>query len=158
MREILDSGDTARLAELLAAEPKLATARMEHFCDHRKGASPLGYTAMRRYDTSRGEWRDVTGTGEVARMLLAAGAPVDGEPEEQETPLITAASYGDAEVALVLIQAGADLEARAADDSGGVPERHGASPCRGVRHDGRGGRARRCRRAALRHRGGGGSR
>ena len=122
MREILDSGETARLAELLAAEPKLATARMEHFCDHRKGASPLGYTAMRRYDTSRGEWRDVTGTGEVARMLLAAGAPVDGEPEEQETPLITAASYGDAEVALVLIQAGADLEARAADDSGGVPE------------------------------------
>ena len=58
---------------------------------------------MRRYDTSRGEWRDVTGTGEVARMLLAAGAPVDGEPDEQETPLITAASYGDAEVALVLI-------------------------------------------------------
>ena len=32
-------------------------------------------------------------------MLLAAGAPVDGEPDAQETPLITAASYGDAEVA-----------------------------------------------------------
>jgi ankyrin repeat protein len=94
---------------------------MEHWCDQPKRASPLGYTAMRRYDTSRGAWRDVTGTGEVARMLLAAGAPVDGEPDEQETPLITAASYGDAAVALVLIEAGADLEARAAHDSGGVP-------------------------------------
>jgi ankyrin repeat protein len=63
----------------------------------------------------------VTGTAEVARVLLAAGAPVDGEPGERETPLITAASYGDAAVALVLVEAGADLEARAADDAGGVP-------------------------------------
>lgn len=61
------------------------------------------------------------GTGELAHALLAAGALVDGDPSEQETPLITAASYGDTAVALVLIEAGADLEARAADDSGGVP-------------------------------------
>jgi uncharacterized protein len=120
-REILDSGDAARLSALIAEDPGLATARMEHWCDHPGGASPLGYTAMRRYDTSCGEWRDVTGTGEMARVLLDTGAPVDGEPGEQETPLITAASYGDAAVALVLIEAGADLEARAADDSGGVP-------------------------------------
>jgi hypothetical protein len=120
-REILDSGDAARLYALIAGDPGLATARMEHWCDHPGGASPLGYTAMRRYDTSCGEWRDVTGTGEMARVLLDTGAPVDGEPGEQETPLITAASYGDAAVALVLIEAGADLEARTTDDSGGVP-------------------------------------
>ena len=121
MREILDSGDAVRLAELLAGEPGLATARMGRSCDHPGGTSPLGYVAMLRYDTSRGEWRDVTGTGELARALLAAGAPVDGDPGEPETPLITAASYGDAAVARVLIEAGADLEARAANDSGGVP-------------------------------------
>ena len=121
MREILDSGDAVRLAELLAGEPGLATARMERSCDHPGGTSPLGYVAMLRYDTSRGEWRDVTGTDELARALLAAGAPVDGDPGEPETPLITAASYGDAAVARVLIEAGADLEARAANDSGGVP-------------------------------------
>jgi len=46
---------------------------------------------------------------------------VDGEPDDSETPLITAASYGDADVARTLIEAGADLEARAADDAGGVP-------------------------------------
>jgi ankyrin repeat protein len=53
--------------------------------------------------------------------LIAAGAPVEGYPDDKETPLITAASYGDAEVAKVLIEAGADLEARAAPDAGGVP-------------------------------------
>ena len=121
LREILDSCDAVRLAELLAEQPALATARMEPLSGHPAGASPLGYVAMQRYDTLRGEWRDVAGTAELARALLAAGAPVDGTPDEQETPLITAASYGDAAVALVLIQAGADLEARASDDSGGVP-------------------------------------
>ena len=120
-RAILDSGDVTRLTALLAEDPELARAAMEHWCDHPRGASPLGYTAMRRFDTSSGAWRDVDGTGAVARVLLAAGAPVDGEPGDPETPLITAASYGDAAVARVLIEAGADLEARAADDSGGVP-------------------------------------
>jgi ankyrin repeat protein len=121
LREILDSGDAVRVAELLAEEPGLATARMERLSGHPGGASPLGYVAMQRYDTLRGEWRDVEGTGELARALLAAGALVDGTPEEQETPLITAASYGDAAVARALIEGGADLEARAADGSGGVP-------------------------------------
>lgn len=121
LREILDSGDVLRLTDMLAEEPGLATARMDPLPGHPAGASPLGYVAMQRYDTVGGEWRDVTCTGELARALLDAGAPVDGTPGEQETPLITAASYGDAAVALVLIEAGADLEARAADDSGGVP-------------------------------------
>ena len=120
-REILDNRDMARLTALLADEPALATSSMEHWCDHPKGASPLGYTAMMRYDTADGVWRDVPGTAAVAKLLLENGAPVDGEPGERETPLITAASYGDAEVARVLIEAGADLEAKAAPDSGGVP-------------------------------------
>lgn len=94
---------------------------MEHWCDHPKGASPLGYVAMLRYDTSRGVWRDVPGADMLARALIEAGAPVDGEPGEPETPLITAASYGDAAVARVLIEAGADIDARAASNAGGVP-------------------------------------
>ncbi len=120
-REILDDRDIDRLAALLADEPRLATSAMEHWCDHPKGASPLSYVAMLRYDTSRGAWRDVPGTGAVARALLAAGAPVNGEPGEPETPLITAASYGDAAVAQALIEAGADVDATSSPDSGGVP-------------------------------------
>jgi ankyrin repeat protein len=46
---------------------------------------------------------------------------VNGDSGDRETPLITAASYGDADVARVLIEAGADIEAVAADDAGGVP-------------------------------------
>ncbi len=120
-REILDERDLGPLTTLLAQEPALATATMEHWCDHPMGSSPLGYVAMLRFDTSQGAWRDVAGTGAVARALIEAGALVEGDPEDRETPLITAASYGDAEVARALIEAGADLEATSAPDSGGVP-------------------------------------
>ena len=121
MREILDAGDAARLAELLAEEPGLATARMEHSCDHPGGSSPLGYVAMRRYDTSRGEWRDVTGTAELARVLLAAGAPVDGEPGEPRDAADHRGELRRRGRRTRPDRGGADLEARAADDAGGVP-------------------------------------
>jgi len=120
-RAILDSADVARLIELLADHPELAVQRMVHWCDHLNGASPLGYVAMMRYDTSEDVWRDVPGTGALARALLDAGAPVEGDPLDAERPLMTAASYGDAEVARALIQAGADLDATASANAGGVP-------------------------------------
>lgn len=120
-RAILDRRDAARLVELLADHPELAVRRMTNWCDHPRGASPLGYVAMMRYDTSRGIWRDVPGTGALARALLDAGAPVEGDDMDSETPLMTAASYGDAEVARVLLEAGADLHATASPTAGGVP-------------------------------------
>jgi ankyrin repeat protein len=95
---------------------------MQHWCDHQLAADPLGYMAMLRFDHDRlGLPRELPGTGVIAQALIDAGAPVNGRPEDQETPLITAASYGDAEVAQVLIDAGADIEAVSAPDSGGVP-------------------------------------
>lgn len=109
-RELLDSGDARALADLLARRPAAAVEELRAWVDHPKGASPLGYVAMQRYDTRRDVWRDVAGTGELARLLIAAGALVDGAPDDTETPLMTAASYGDAEVARVLVAAGADLE------------------------------------------------
>lgn len=120
-RAVLDSGDAARLVDLLAAHPELAVQRMSGWCDHLHGASPLGYVAMMRFDTTRDTWRDVPGTAALARALLDAGAPVEGDPPDAETPLMTAASYGDAEVARVLVEAGADLDATAWPTAGGVP-------------------------------------
>src|SRR5262245_60823721 len=47
-REILDERDLDRLTALLAEDPSSARATMEHWCDHPKGATPLGYVAMLR--------------------------------------------------------------------------------------------------------------
>jgi ankyrin repeat protein len=120
-RDVLNSRDLSRLASLLAEHPELATTRMTHWCDHQLGADPLGYMAMLRFDHDRlGLPPELPGTGPIAKALIDAGAPVNGRPGDKETPLITAASYGDADVARVLIEAGADMEAISAPDSGGV--------------------------------------
>lgn len=114
-RRLLDERDLAGLRALLVEHPELAVERMEHWCDHRLGATPLGYIAMLRFDADRLGLAPVNdGTKEVARMLVASGARVEGDPGDFETPLITAASYGDADVARVLIEAGADIDAKAA--------------------------------------------
>jgi len=120
-RSVLNSADAVRLRALLAEHPELATDRMLHWCDHPGGPSPLSYVAMLRYDTGNGVWRDVPGSGAMARALLDAGAFPDGDPGDDESPLMTAASYGDAEVAQALIDAGADLDATASAQAGGVP-------------------------------------
>lgn len=120
-RGVLDLRDPEALASFITDHPELATADLQNWCDHPLGASPIGYLAMSRHDTTTGTWRNVTGTGAAACVLIAAGAPVDGAPGDRETPLITAASYGDAEIAAVLIAAGADLDAVASNDAGGVP-------------------------------------
>jgi uncharacterized protein len=121
-RAALTSCDVSLVHALLAEQPELAVAKLEHWCDHPRGATALGYVATLRFDAERlGLLLDVEGTGDVASVLLAAGAPVNGDPDDRETPLITAASYGDADVARALLEAGADIEAVAAEDSGGVP-------------------------------------
>lgn len=120
-RRALDLHDADALAAFVRAHPEAASAELVGWRDHPAGASPLGYLAMARYDTRTRRWCDVPGAAAAAHVLIASGAPVDGPPGAKETPLITAASYGDADVAAVLIAAGADLEAVAAVDAGGVP-------------------------------------
>jgi tetratricopeptide (TPR) repeat protein len=86
-REILASRDLSRLRPLLAEESELARIKMEHWRDH-KQALPLGFMAMLRFDRERrGLPRELPGTGGVAQALIDAGAPVDGDPGNKETPL-----------------------------------------------------------------------
>jgi hypothetical protein len=120
-RDVLNSRDLSRLARLLAEHRELATTKMERWSDH-KSADPVGYMAMLRFDHDRlGLPPELPGTGAIVKALIDGGAPVNGRPGDKETPLITAASCGDAEVAKVLIDAGADIDAISAPDSGGVP-------------------------------------
>lgn len=121
-REILNACDIATARQRIAADPSWATVDLTGWCDHRRGVAPLNYMAMLRFDAERlGLTGPFPRTGEMAGLLLEAGAAVDGNPGDRETPLMTAASYGDADVARVLIEAGADLDALAAPDAGGVP-------------------------------------
>lgn len=121
-RRIFDTGDLGGLRALLTEQPALAADRMQHWCDHRAGADTLGYLAMLRFDARRrGELTGHVDVATMSRILLEAGAPVEGSPGATETPLITAASYGDADVARVLIAGGARLDATASPRSGGVP-------------------------------------
>jgi uncharacterized protein len=136
-RDILNRRDLSALTRLLAEHRELATARR---WSDRNRSEPLGYITKLRFE--RGELGLVApsdpagtapgappgtaagaaaGTGAIAQALVNAGAPVNGHPGDKETPLITAASYGDAEVAKVLIEAGADIEAVSAPNAGGVP-------------------------------------
>jgi uncharacterized protein len=120
-RDILNSRDLSRLTRLLTEHAELATRPMEHWADRQHG-EPLGYITMLRFNHDRlGLPSELPGTGAIARALIAAGAPVNGNPGDKETPLITAASYGDADVARALIEAGADIDAVSAPDAGGVP-------------------------------------
>jgi ankyrin repeat protein len=120
-RRVLDLHDAGALAAFIAEHPNAAVDDLHQWSDHPIGASPLGYLAMARFDTTTGTWREITGTAAAAHVLIAAGAPVDGRDGDPETPLITAASYGDADVAAILIAAGADRDAVASDRGGGVP-------------------------------------
>jgi hypothetical protein len=120
-RDILNSRDLSRLTRLLAEHPEMATEKMQHWADRQCG-DPLGYTMMLRFNHDRlGLPAELPGTGAIAKALIDAGAPVNGRPGDKDTPLISAASVGDADVARALIEAGADLDAVSAPDSGGAP-------------------------------------
>lgn len=99
-------GDVDALARLVRAHPELAREPISS-CYTGPGMNPLGYVAVAGFHGIVDHHR----AAELARVLLAAGVPVDGEPEAGETPLITAVSYYETDLVRVLIEAGADLEA-----------------------------------------------
>jgi len=103
------TGDLSALQRLLDERPGLAAARLRGA----GGRTPLHIVT---------DWPGYFAQGpSVARILIDAGADpnVRGEGEKGETPLHWAASSDDVDVADVLIDAGADLDA--ADGSIGTP-------------------------------------
>ncbi len=107
-RRLLDDGDVTALAVMIEKDADLATHSLSGWCDH--NLPPLSYVALMCFQDQPSPRVEHDRSAALARALIAAGAPVDGPSAEGETPLITAASYGNAAVAQVLIDAGADLE------------------------------------------------
>ena len=108
-RDILNGRDLSRLTRLPSEHPDLAVSPLERWADRACG-EPLGYITMMRFNHGRlGLPAQLPGTGAIAKALIEAGALVNGHPGDKETPLITAASSGDAEVARALIDAGAEI-------------------------------------------------
>lgn len=105
-KTMLNSGDVDGLARLVAAHPALARERVSD-CFSDAGMDVLGYLAVARFHGLLDHDR----VGELARVLVAAGDPVQGDSSDGETGLIGAASYGEVGVVQVLIAAGTDLEA-----------------------------------------------
>jgi len=103
LRRAIDGGHVDELRRVLAEDPSLAGATITwdgNDSDPLHYLSDAPFHGLARHDRF----------GDLARVLIEAGAPVDGPPEAGETPLIAAASLGRADVARVLIEAGADLE------------------------------------------------
>jgi hypothetical protein len=103
LRRAFDEGDVTGARKLLLADPSLTTALIE--APDIQPTSPLTYVGMARFYGYANHDR----TGDLARALIDAGADTDDETKNG-SPLVCAASHGDAAVVRALLDAGADVE------------------------------------------------
>lgn len=107
-------GDLESLASLLAEHPDLVAARIP---DAKGATRSLLHVVT--------DWPGYFPNGpDVVRLLIGAGADPNAAVAgswHSETPLHWAASSDDAEVAVALIDGGADIEAKGASIGGGTP-------------------------------------
>lgn len=117
LKKAIVAGDVESARKLLMENPKLASEPI------RWGGIMNSCKTEPLHFLSDGPFNQLWDHGlqaELARVLIDAGAPVDGLPGAGETPLHGAASLGEAGVAEVLIDAGANIEAVASYP--GIPD------------------------------------
>jgi len=122
LRTAIDAGDVDAVHAIVTERPELATAEIawQESCGGGDSSEPLNYVSLARFHNLADHDR----MGDITGVLLRAGAPVDGAPDTEETPLITAASYGEPGVARALVEAGANLEAAGHAAPGGTALAH----------------------------------
>ena len=107
-KNAIDEGDVELVRALLVEMPSLASSLISWgpmLCPCK--TEPLHYLS----DASFNQLWNHGKQEELAAILIEAGAPVDGLPTSGETPLHGAASLGEAGVAEILIDHGANIEA-----------------------------------------------
>jgi len=107
LKKAIDDGDVEQLHALLSVNPNLSSSLISWgpiLCPCR--TEPLHYLS----DAPFNQLWDHGKQAELAQALIEAGAPVNGLPASGETPLHGAASLGEAGVAEVLIDHGANIE------------------------------------------------
>ena len=117
LKRLIEIGDLEAIRQSVEAKPSLATSLIVWgpiLCRCR--TEPLHFLSDGPFNQLWSHDKQ----GRIARILLDAGAPADGLPTSGESPLHGAASLGEAEVADVLIEFGADIEKQA--DYPGIPD------------------------------------
>jgi len=107
-RRLIEQGDVEGVRRALERDPTLANRTIRWHLNQDNETDPLHYVS----DCVSQGWLTNGREGELAELLLAHGAAIDGN-EGHESPLIGSASLGAEKVSTVLIQAGASLEATA---------------------------------------------
>lgn len=105
-RRSLERGDVDGLRDALQADPGLANRTVRWHLNQDNESDPLHFVS----DCVANGWLTNGREGEIATLLIAHGASIDGT-SGRESPLIGSTSLGAERVARVLIDAGADLEA-----------------------------------------------
>ena len=100
------NGDVEGVRRALEADGALANRTIRWILNQTNESDPLHYVS----DCVGQEWLTNGTEGEIARLLLAHGAAVNGTGG-RETPLIASVSLGAESVSRVLLEAGAQLEA-----------------------------------------------
>ena len=105
-RRLIEQGDVEGVRRALELDPAFANRTVRWHLNQDNESDPLHYVS----DSVFNGWLTNGREGELAEVLLAHGAAIDGN-QGRESPLIGAASLGAEKVSTVLIDAGADLEA-----------------------------------------------
>ena len=105
-RVAIERGDAPAVAAALQTDSGLANRTIHWYLNQPNESDPLHFVS----DCVGNGWLTNGTEGEIAKLLVASGAQVDGS-QGRESPLIASASLGAGRVAQVLVDAGANLEA-----------------------------------------------